>query len=373
MLIDECRLMTWNELVESGLVQCGGTNVYGFGVHKYRMRLGTREELRSCNTIQGMRFPGLLDECLVVVVRIDDFTKISMGVRDPATSMNPFELKIHRALIETGPIEFIGFKFDQFPNQHPEQLAAGLVIPMKVLQRLPGGVLRLPFYGIEVGTENCVFPDISEISVARTLEELLSSQTYPNGQDLGGVYGTWFYATSEIKNIWWMYDSIKGAIPLTTVRIDGSNRELIRYTRWYDPVREEPKFSIESISVDDLQYMTDKEQTEIFRRVGLFRTENEAIASGSAHNGLLDYRMKHLQHDKMTEDMTLARRKIDTDDYYRRKEREDKEREAADKLKERPAQLTDGWMKVVKGFVETACKIIAGGIAAVKLYQLINN
>lgn len=370
MLSDQCTILTWNELVQARLCRCGGSNVYGFGGFKYRVKFGGREELRDCHDFIGNYLPGILTECVVVVIRIEDFTDISSGVTNPIEFLNEFELKIHQALIAQSSVRNPGFEYTLMRNEIPEQYVVGLVVPIKLLETLPGGVLRLPYYGINVGTDNCVFPDTQEISVSNKIRSILSANSTDENA-ISDVYGTWFFATSEFENVWWMYDSVKGAMPLRTTKIEGTCQELIRYSRWYDRRTGKDKFSITVVEIESLAYMSEKEQTATFCQIGLFRTENEALASNEAHRGLLDQQLKYAQVEKIAEDLESSKRKQEIDEEYRRKEWELKEREAASKLEDRPVRIVSAWVGLIKAVVDNIGKIVGCAAAGYKLYTAI--
>lgn len=372
MLVEECSVLTPADLGMCQLTHSRGVNVYGFGGFNYKVRFGTRIENRRCNDYYGVGYPQLLSDAIVVVIRLDHFSAISTTELDSSVELNEFELRIHECLSSQSPEEELGFRYVTMQNSIPDYYSVGLVIPRGVLEKIPGGVIRLPYYGVEVGTAECIFPDTKEISAAKLIAQMLSEKTF-SGDRLGDMYGTCYLATSTVKNVWWMYDPIEGARPLQTMEIEGSREELIRYSRWYNPTTGNTEYDITVVSIAEIGLQTEKEQTETFKKIGLFRTENEAIASNQAHSGLLDHRIKYRQLSKLEEDSLTAKHKQATDELYRQREWEIKKQEADAKLEDRPASVCSSWISVLKGFVETVVKVIAGATAAWKLLTMVKS
>lgn len=372
MLSDECKILTWDDLVQARMGRCTGSNVYGFGGFKYRVKFGGREEIRECHDYIGAYMPGLLTQCVVVIIRIEDFDQISCGVTNPVEFLNEFELKIYNALVAQSSVKTMGYIHTLMRNEVPEQYVVGLVVPITVLDQLPGGVLRLPYYGLNVGTYDCVFPDTQEIIVSNKLRRMLNADAIDKNS-IGDVYGTWYFVTSEIDNVWWMYDSIRGAMPLRTTRLEGTRQELIRYSRWFDHHTGKDKFTITVVEIESLSHMSEKERTTAFCSVGLFRTENEALASNEAHKGLLDHQLKYAQVEKITGDLKSNTRKLEIDEEIRRKEWEYKEQETASKLKDRPVQYASSLVGVLKNVVDVVVRFVGGITAMFKLYSAIKS
>lgn len=354
-----------------------GTNVFGFGAFEYRVRFGTRVEERKCHEMRSNFAPTALADVVVIVVKLDYFDAITREA-DPTARLNPFELMVHRGLIEQGAIDGSNRgAFRVFPTTNAEQYIVGLVIPLHVIKALPGRIVRLRQFGVEVALAGVEFPSPDNIEAAQTIRSIVNSSVSGDHKPPQGLYGEWFMVTEEISNVWWVYDKIKGAVPITSVSIEGVQSEIIRYTVYQDRHTNTPVLEVTSSTLLELNDMELEDRIARFGELGVFRTENEAIASGEAHNGLLDHRLKVLGYDKVKAEIgrhertqERADRKFETDEEYRRLEEERKAADAREKRKQEGVRQTKSIMEMLRVVIDTVAKAVTVWVLVTKTFGL---
>lgn len=377
MANSECRILTAAELDQYRLSSTMGTNVFGFGAFDYRVRFGTRVEERKCHEMHSVFAPSTLADVVVIVVKLDYFDAITSG-RNPTSCLNPFELMVHRALIEHGKVDTSNHAaYRIYPTMAIDKHIVGLVVPLSVLKALPGRMLKLRHFGVEVALAGVKFPSPDNVEASLAIKSILNTEIHKDGTPPKGLFGEWFMVTESASNIWWIYDKVKGAMPITSIAIEGTQPEIIRYTVYHDRQTNTPVLEVTSSTLLELNDMDIDARSERFSELGVFRTENEAIASGEAHNKLLDHRLKIVGFDKVKAEMGRHERvqeraelKFKSEQHYKEKEEERKVFDAEEKRQQKGIRTTKMIMDTFKSTVDMVMKSVGLWVLIVKTFGI---